>query len=70
MLSLHRLAGDILNTAEASLNSKPKIQNRIQKPALFCLLKKFGPHSKMTPNKRCKTARLFARVETRSEGPA
>src|SRR5476649_987428 len=67
MLSLHRLAGDILNTAEAFLNSNSKSKS---KPALFCLLKKVGPHSKMALSQRWKTASLFSRVVTRSEGTA
>src|SRR5471030_2524857 len=67
MLSLHRLAGDILNTAEAFLNSNSKSKS---KPALFCLLKMSRPHSKMALSKRWKTASLFSRVVTRSEGTA
>ena len=68
-LSRHRLAGDILNTAEASLNSKPKIQKRIQKPALFSLLKKSGPRSKRRRGRGAKPRGYLRGLKPELRGP-
>ncbi|TPG63853.1 hypothetical protein EAH77_03200 [Ewingella americana] len=61
MLSLHRLAGDILNTAGASLNSKPK-PNTI---SVF-VFKKVRAAFKNGAEQVIRDLRL----ETRSEGTA
>jgi len=52
------------------IKRRKKKEERRKKHGLILNLKKPRPHSKIPPEEKWKTARLFARVVTRTEGTA